>query len=295
MSPCPAAALCDRRFQRRPVALGHHRQDRTLLVQHAVEGTGKARIAARDAAELVDGRNRHRRILEEAHEAHFGRALRIAAVVLGAVEHQRARDAGRAVGAERHLMKQPHRHRLAGARLEVEIEHFGFDVAGRGIERGQQRRAFAGDNIGELERADADLRQILIEPGRQRGVEINDVAGAIDREEAGRRVVEIIDGVLEFLEHVFLAGRARASRRRSTTPSSARRAGSRPAAARACAASAPLSPSWPATRTSSDQPPALARRLQQPEDRFRHVRIADEHPLDRPHVVAGRLAPIRSR
>ena len=30
---------------------------------------------------------------------------------------------------------------------------------------------------------------------------------------------------------------------------------------------------------------ALARGLQQAVDRLRHVRIADEHPLDRPHVV----------
>ena len=111
----------------------------------------------------------------------------------------------RAVGAERHFMKQPHRHRLAAARLQIEIEHLGFHFARRGVERGEQRRAFAGDDIGELERAGADLRQIVIEPGGERGVEIDDVAGGIDREEAGRRVVEIIDGVLQFLEHVFLA------------------------------------------------------------------------------------------
>ena len=49
------------------------------------------------------------------------------------------------------------------------------------------------------------LRQIVIEPGRQRGVEIADVAVAIDREEAGRRVVEIVDGVLQLPENIFLA------------------------------------------------------------------------------------------
>ena len=49
-------------------------------------------------------------IVEEAHEAHFGGALRIGAVAARAVEHQRARGAGRAVGAERDLVEQPHRH-----------------------------------------------------------------------------------------------------------------------------------------------------------------------------------------
>ena len=78
---------------------------------------------------------------------------------LRAVEHQRARGAGRAVGAERHFVEQAHRHRLAAARLEIEVEHLGLHFAGRGIERGEQRGALAGDDIGELERAGADLRR----------------------------------------------------------------------------------------------------------------------------------------
>ena len=63
-------------------------------------------------------------------------------------------------------MIQPHRHRLAAARLEVEVEHLGLDVPGRGIERGEERGAFAGHDIAELERAGADLGEILIEPSR---------------------------------------------------------------------------------------------------------------------------------
>ena len=39
------------------------------------------------------------------------------------------------------------------------------------------------------------------------------------------------------------------------------------------------------------QPAALARGLEQPIDRFRHVRVADEDALDRPHVVRS-VAPI---
>jgi hypothetical protein len=42
-------------------------------------------------------------MMEEAHEADFGGALRIGAVVAGAIDHQRARRAGHAVGAEASL------------------------------------------------------------------------------------------------------------------------------------------------------------------------------------------------
>ena len=88
--------------------------------------------------------------------------------------------------------------------LQIEIEHLGLDLARRGAQRRQERGAVAGDEVGELEAAGADLGQILIEPVGERGVEIDDVALAIDGEEAGRRVIEIIDGVLQFLKDVFL-------------------------------------------------------------------------------------------
>ena len=129
----------------------------------------------------------------------------------------------------------------------------------------------------------------------ERGVEIDDVAVAIDREEAGRRVVEIVDRVLQLLEDVFLplalAGdvgdrpdrelRARACRRRAgRTRMRSQRAG---LAARAGDAHLLL------------QPAALARRLEQAVDRLRDVRVADEHALDRPHVVGIGRASTRSR
>ena len=44
----------------------------------------------------------------------------------------------------------------------------------------------------------------MVEPGRERGIEVADVAVAIDREKTGRRMVEIVDGVLQLLEDVFL-------------------------------------------------------------------------------------------
>src|SRR5450759_2783880 len=174
MSPWPSPAL-----RIAASSAGRSRSATTLRIElvaleHVLEGGSETRIAARDAAGLVDGGDCHRRILEETHKAHFRRALRIAAVVLGPIKHQRARGPRRAVGAERHLVKQPHRHRLAAARLEVEIEHLGFHFAGRGIERGEQRGALAGDDIAELERPGAHLGEIVIEPVRQRGIEIND-------------------------------------------------------------------------------------------------------------------------
>ena len=123
----------------------------------------------------------------------------------GAVEHQRPRGAGRAVGAERDLVEQPHRHRAPAAGLEVDVHHLGLHLAGRRGERGEQRGAVAGDDVGELQPAGADLGEIVVEPGGERGVEVADVAVAIDREEAGRRVIEIVDGVLQLLEDVLLA------------------------------------------------------------------------------------------
>ena len=182
------------------------RMERSLafLAAHAVEQLGEQRIGAHDAAMLVDGRDRHRRAVEKPHEADFSGALRIGAVVAGAIEHQCPRRARRAVGAVSELMEHPHRQRAAGARPQIEIEHLGFDVARRAAQRRQQRRTVAGDQIGELEPARADLRQILIEPIGERGIEIDDVALVIDREKSGRRMIEIIDRMLQHLKHILL-------------------------------------------------------------------------------------------
>ena len=74
--------LPDRGFERRPVALGDDGADRAVRAL-AVAATGavkqprEQRIGADDAALPVDGRDRHRRMVEEAHEADFRRALRI--------------------------------------------------------------------------------------------------------------------------------------------------------------------------------------------------------------------------
>ena len=145
----------------------------------------------------------------------------------------------------------PHRHRLAAAHAQIEVEDLGLHFARRRHDDGQQRRAVAGDDVGQLQPARADLRQIVVEPVRQRGVDVGNVAGRIGREEAARRVVEIFDRVLQFLEHVFLplavAGDVGDRPDRVFRPV----LGRRPAAARACAASAHGRRPAPATRTSS--------------------------------------------
>ena len=193
-----------------PIALDDDGGDRTiatlapLVAQHIVEQPHEQRIGAHDAAASIDSRDRHRRMVEKAHEADFRRALRVCAVVARAIEHQRARSAGRAVGAERELVEEANRERAAAAGLEIEVEHFGLDLARGGSQRRQKRRAVAGDKVGELEAARPDLGKILIEPIGERGVEVDHVAFGIDRKKAGRRMIEIVDRVLQFLKDVFL-------------------------------------------------------------------------------------------
>ena len=152
----PLGGLADRRFEHRPVAPDDHRQDRAVVAfEQTFKCAGKARIAACDPAGLVDSGDGHRRVLEEAHETHFGSALRIAAVAPRPIEHERARGAGRAVGAEGDFVEQAHRDRLAAAGFEIEVKNFRLYFAGCRVERREQRRAFARDDIPQLERAGA--------------------------------------------------------------------------------------------------------------------------------------------
>ena len=203
----PLGGLVDRRDQQIAVARVDGGEDRLAgraVGAEALRQLGEAGIGADHRAGAVHGRNRHRGVIEEAHEADFGGALRIGTLVAGAADHQRARRAGHAVGAERQLVIEPHRHGLAAAHPQIDVEHFGFDFAGHRHDRGQKRRAVAGHDVGQLQPAGADLREVVIQPVRQRGVDIDEVAGRIDREEAARRMIEIFDGVLQFLEHVLL-------------------------------------------------------------------------------------------
>ena len=276
----------DRGIQRLAVAFGDDGQDRAALgvLEGCREQAGKQRIGARDLSGLVDRGDRHRRRLEEAHEAHFGRARRIGGAALRAVENQRARRARRAVGAERDLVEQAHGQRAARAGLEVEVHHLGLHLAGSGAERGEKGRPAARDDVGQHQPAGADLGEIMIEPGGERGVDVADVALAIDREEAGRRVVEVVDGVLQLLEDVFLP---------LAVTGDVDDAPERELAHALAVAERPDAKPEPVHRLAAQagdadlllRPAAFAGGLEQAVDRLRDVRIADEHPLDRPHVV----------
>ena len=146
MSPLPFGRLVDRRDQEAAVAGVHGAEDRFVrgaVGAEALRQLGEAGIGAHHRAAAVHCRDRHRGMVEEAHEADFGGALRIGMLVAGAADHQRARRAGRAVGAERQLVIEPHRHGLAAAHAQVDVEHLGLDFARHRHDRGQQRRAVA--------------------------------------------------------------------------------------------------------------------------------------------------------
>src|SRR5262249_27390040 len=111
-----------------------------------------------------------------------------------------------------------------------------------------------------------------------------EIAVGIDREEAGRRVVEIIDGMLELLEHVLLPLEL------------ARDVGERPyrhARLALALAERPYPHPQPAPGFASVgadphfllQAAPLAGGPQQAIDRLRDSRIADEHTLDGPHIA----------
>ena len=133
ISPCPSAAwlmAAIRRLRSRALTALEDRLVGRAVGAEALRQLGEARIGADHRAGAIDGRNRHRGMIEEAHEAHFGGALRIGALVARAADHQRPRGAGHAVGAECQLVIEPHRHGLAAAHAQVDVEHLGLDFAG---------------------------------------------------------------------------------------------------------------------------------------------------------------------
>ena len=137
----PLAGLADRRLEHAAVALGDDVEDRAVggafALEHRMEQRGQKGHSTRDLALLVDRGDRHGRVVEEARESHLGGALRVGAVVAGAVEHQRARGSGHPVGAEGDLVEQPRRQRVPAAGLEID------DRAPRSARRRARRRAWS--------------------------------------------------------------------------------------------------------------------------------------------------------
>ncbi len=158
---------------------------------------------------------------------------------------------------------------------------------GAGANRRQQRGAVARHDVGQLQAARPDFRQIVVQPVGQRRVDVGDVACGVDREEAARRVVEVFDRVLQFLEHILLAFAVAGD------------VGNRPhrvfglALALAERPNPHPQPAAMAAVGAGDAdlfllPLAFACRLEQPEHRFRYIGIADENPLHRANVVRRR-------
>src|SRR5262249_60782917 len=87
---------------------------------------------------------------------------------------------------------------------QTEIERLVSCFSGRCGRRGHQRGAVAGEDLAELEPARSALRQIVVEPIGERCVEINNVTILVDGEKTRRRVIEIIDRMLQFLENILL-------------------------------------------------------------------------------------------
>ncbi len=151
----PFRRLADGGFEGGPVALGDDREDRAVArgfaFEHGVEQARKPGIGIGDPPLLVHGRDRHRRVLEEAHETHLGGALRVGRAVAGAIDDEGAGGAGRPVGPEGNLVEQPRGHGAAAARLEVDVENLRLHVTRDRRERGKERCALACHDLVELE------------------------------------------------------------------------------------------------------------------------------------------------
>src|ERR1700739_2176693 len=123
ISPCPSAAWWMAAIRRlRSRALTVLKID--LLAAPSVPrpcASLAKRALARTTA--IDGRNRHRGMIEEAHEADFGGALRIGALVTRAADHQRARRARHAVGPECQLVIDSHGHGLTAEPAQDDVVH----------------------------------------------------------------------------------------------------------------------------------------------------------------------------
>src|SRR5262249_24916845 len=158
-----------------------------------------------------------------------------------------------------------------------------FTSPGRAGERVREPRAPPRHDLFELEAARADLGKIIIEPIGQRSVDIDDVAVAFCRKEAGRRMIEIVDRVLQLLEYILVPLEiARHVRERPH-----RHARFAFTLAERTHADAQPPPAVAALRVDAHfllGAAPFACRLEQTVHGFRNSGIAHEGPLDRPHV-----------
>ena len=177
-------------------------------------------------------------------------------------------------------MQQPHRQELAAAALEVDVEPLRRHLAGMAGDDAEQRRAVGGDDVGEFELAGGELGDVVVEPVGERRVHVDDRAVRIGGEEAGRRMVEIVDRVLQVLEEALVA----LALAGDVADRPQRRAAPRDAVERADADAVPGRRAVAGKRRRHaqlfDRALAAARRLRQPVDRLGDFRRAGEQPLD---------------
>ena len=195
-----AVAFMDDRVEPHPPV------DRIAVDDRGEQGQERC-VGPDDAPALVDAGNRHRRRVEEAGEPDLG-CPQVGRGILAqrAVEHDGAARSDRPLAGRADAVHETHRQRFAGHGGEVEIDH---RIAGRpriGPDRADQRHAVAGDDLGERRVARRKARQVDAEPLGERRVDIGDAAFRVGRKEAGRRMVEMVDRLLQIEEEAFLLG-----------------------------------------------------------------------------------------
>src|SRR5690606_12824663 len=73
-------------------------------------------------------------------------------------------------------------------------------------DRSNQRHAVAGDDLAQAGGARREAGEVDPEPFRQGGVDVSDTAVLVGGKEAGRRVVEVVDSLLQVEEEALLFG-----------------------------------------------------------------------------------------
>src|SRR5262249_43350824 len=97
-------------------------------------------------------------------------------------------------------MIKPHRHPLAGADREVEVDDLGICFRSSTRSRAQASDTIAADNVCEFESPVPDSFKIVSEPVRKLWVEVDDFAPRVGKKETRRHTVEIINRTLRPLE-----------------------------------------------------------------------------------------------
>ena len=88
---------------------------------------------------------------------------------------------------------------------KVDVEVLRAHLARASRKRCEKGGAVASDQVLQIHAAGACLREVIVEPAGERGVHVGDGARGVGGKEARRRVVEEVDGVLEFLEDILVA------------------------------------------------------------------------------------------